>query len=86
MILDDSISISAMNKDYIPVKFKKNGEVDARTGKYLYTYDGWEELGEKISNKIGEVTSEMKGGNISLTTKTKDSPCDYCSFKPICRK
>lgn len=86
MLLDDIISISAMNKSYIPVKYKKNGEPDARTQKYLYTYDGWEELGEKISNKIGEVTSDMKCGNISLTSKTKDSPCEYCSFKPICRK
>ena len=86
MLLDDEISISAMNKSYIPVKFKKNGEPDARTQKYLYTYEGWEELGEKISDKIREVTTEMKCGNISLTSKAKDSPCEYCSFKPICRK
>ena len=86
MLLDDEISISGMNKSYIPVKFKKNGEPDARTQKYLYTYEGWEELGEKISDKIREVTTEMKCGNISLTSKAKDSPCEYCSFKPICRK
>ncbi len=86
MLLDDEISINAMNKNYIPIKFKKDGTPDARSEKYLYTYEGWEELNAKISDKVREVSSEMKRGNISLTTKKSDTPCDYCKFKPVCRK
>ena len=86
MILDDAESISAMNKDYIPVKFKKDGSPDSRSEKFLYTREGWDELGERISKKIGEVSDKMKSGDISLTDKKKDSPCDYCSFKSVCRK
>ena len=86
MLLDDEVSISAMNKKYIPVKFKKDGAPDARSEKFLYTYEGWEELNSKISDKVREVSSEMKRGNISLTAKKSDTPCDYCKFKPVCRK
>ena len=86
MLLDDEVSISAMNKNYIPVKFKKDGTPDARSEKYLYTYEGWEELNTKISDKVRDVSSEMKRGNISLTAKKSDTPCDYCKFKPVCRK
>ena len=86
MILDDPESISAMNKDYIPVKFTKNGLPDSRSAKYLYTREGWDELGDIISNKVSEISDSIKSGDISLSAKTKDSPCDYCSFKMICRR
>lgn len=86
MLLDDDVSIGAMNKNYIPVKFKKDGNPDARSEKFLYTYDGWVELNGKISDKVREVSGEMKRGNISLTSKKSDTPCDYCKFKPVCRK
>ena len=86
MLLNDSESISAMNKDYIPVKFTKSGAPDSRSEKFLYTREGWEELGEKISNKVCEISDKIKSGEISLTDKTKDSPCDFCSFKAVCRK
>ena len=86
MLLNDDISISAMNKKYIPVKFKKDGTPDARSEKFLYTYDGWQQLNEKISDKVRELASEMKRGNISLTSKKSDTPCDYRKFKPVCRK
>ena len=86
MLLDDEISLSAMNKKYVPVKFKKDGTPDARSEKLLYSYDGWGELNGKISEKVREISSEMKRGNISLTSKKSDTPCDYCKFKPVCRR
>ncbi|MBE6645171.1 MAG: hypothetical protein E7612_07335 [Ruminococcaceae bacterium] len=86
MILDDEESISAMNKNYLPVKFKKDGSPDSRSEKFLYTREGWAELGEKISDKIGEISEKMKSGEIPLSDGGKDSPCDFCSYAPICRK
>lgn len=83
MILDDAESIYAMNTSYIPVKFKKDGSPDSRYEKYLYSYDGWNELTQKISDKVSEISTDIKSGNISAS---KDSaPCSYCKFKPICR-
>lgn len=87
MILDNMQIAHAMNPDYLPVKIKKDGTtVDSRYQKYLYTPEGWEEINEKIGGKIKEIASDMKSGNISLTKKKKDTPCDYCSFKAVCRK
>lgn len=86
MLLDDDLSLGAMNKDFIPVKFKKDGTPDARSAKYLYSYDGWGELDEKITGKVCEVAEGMKSGNISTTKQKDNGPCDYCKFKPICRK
>lgn len=86
MLLDDKESIGAMNKDFIPIKFKKDGTPDARSQKYLYSYEGWGELNEKISDKVREISSAMKSGDISPTSKKSDTPCDFCKFKPVCRK
>ena len=86
MLLDDSFNLDAMNKDFIPVKFKKDGTPDARSAKYLYSYDEWRELDEKISQKVCEVAEKMKSGDISTTKEKSGAPCDYCKFKPICRK
>jgi len=86
MLLDDSASLDAMNKAFIPVKFKKDGTPDARYEKYLYTYKGWGELDEKITGKVCEVSEKMRSGDISTTKQKNNPPCDFCKFKPICRK
>ena len=86
MLLDDPVSLDAMNKDFIPIKFKKDGTPDARSEKYLYSYGGWEKLDEKISQKVCEVAEKMKSGDISTTNQKHNPPCDFCRFKPICRK
>ena len=86
MLLDDTASLDAMNKEFIPIKFKKDGSPDARSEKYLYSYEGWGELDRKISEKVCEVAENMRGGDISTTAQKNNPPCDFCSFKPICRK
>ena len=84
MILDDPISIGAQNKDYLPVKFTKSGAPDSRYTKFLYTGDTWNELSEKIGDKICEISGRMRDGYISPVGSTHD--CECCKFKAICRK
>ena len=87
MLLNDAESISAMNPDYIPIKYKKGGEPDARSEKLLYTEDGWREINEIISEKVLEVSDGLRSGNISPARKTtKENHCDTCKFKVICRR
>ena len=86
MLLKSSESIAAMNPDYIPIKLKNDGTVYSNYEKFLYTPSGWDDINDKIGDKIKEIATDMKRGNISLTEKKKDSPCDYCSFKAVCRK
>lgn len=88
MLLNDPISISAMNSKYIPVKFKKDGTPDARSESRLYTEGGWQNLCDKMGEVIDRITNKMTSGDISAAPMLKKGgggPCDYCKFKPICR-
>lgn len=88
MILDDPVSIAAMNTSYIPVKFKKDGTPEARSKERLYSYDGWESLCDKMNGVISDVSKKMRGGDIQASPMVKprgETPCEYCKFKPICR-
>lgn len=87
MLLDDTESIDAMNRDFIPVSFKKDGEPSAASKKFLYTPGGWDEISGKIKTAVVKVAEDMKSGRIEAKpTVTKDkTPCEWCKFKPICR-
>jgi ATP-dependent helicase/nuclease subunit B len=85
MILYDEKSISAQNKDYLPVKFsKKTGAPDARYEKFLYTGEGWIDLSNKIGEKITEISSRMRSGDISEAKEER--ACESCKFKAVCRR
>ena len=76
-----------MNKDYIPIRFTKNGALDKRTEKNAYTIEGWNELQEKVEKSVKRIFNSMESGDVSPrpTKKGDKSPCEYCPYKPICR-
>lgn len=95
MVLEDEESLSAMNKDFLPVTVSKSKnatggilkDISDATRKYLYTEEGFDELIETIRKAVNKITAEMKEGSIPakpMKTKKK-SACEYCGFKPICR-
>ena len=87
MILDDKESISAMNAQFLPVKFSKvTGEVQESSKQFLYTLPEWTTLMEKIETKVNSISKRMRSGEIGTTEEKKAPPCSYCKFKPICRK
>ena len=69
---------------FIPVKFKKDGTPDARSAKYLYTYEGWEKICTKMSDAVKGVADRMESGDISAKPDSSLN-CSYCKFKPVCR-
>lgn len=95
MILNDKESIFAMNTDYLPVSFRKGTDSSSDIleslykgyDKFLYTEEEFDELIETTRKSVEKTVLGMKSGNLSaLPMKTKNkSPCEYCSFKPICR-
>lgn len=88
MILDDPESIAAMNTNFIPVKFKSNGEPDSHSRAKLYTLDGWAQINETINRVISDIIRRMTEGDIDaipLKRGGKGLACQYCDFKPICR-
>ncbi len=85
MLLDDAESISAMNRDYIPVKYKKDGTVYAPHKKLLYSEQGWREIMQKLDKNIESIASKIKSGDASAHVEKGGDACKYCKFKAICR-
>ncbi len=87
MLLNDEVSIGAMNPNFIPISYKKDGSPTAKSEKLLYSHSGWNSLSEDVEKAVVRVAESMKSGNVSaLPIKSKNSsPCTYCKFKAICR-
>lgn len=87
MLLDDAVSISAMNAKYLPIKVNKGGDYAKGSEKSLYSEEGWKNLRETVEDSVRRVTRKMRSGDISASPliEKKKSPCEYCKFKPICR-
>lgn len=89
MVLDDSDSLAAMNVNYIPIRFKKDGDVDSRTKKYLYTESGWDRISKAIEDSVKNICNRMISGSIDALPLSKNNGksdvCEYCKFKAICR-
>jgi len=89
MLLDDEISISAMNKDYLPVTYdKKTGEPDKKSKALLYSTDGWEKISETIETVVNDIAKDMLSGEASalpLKRGGKGEACTWCDFKAFCR-
>ncbi len=85
MILNDPISIGAMNPNYLPVKYKKDGTPTEAGANLLYTDTGWQALVEKISGKVCQISHSIKTGDIRTTEDENDPPCSYCKYKAVCR-
>ena len=90
MILDDSAVISAMTLRYTPVYSEKYpDEIRDNKRELLYSEDGWSDLMERVEGAVISAADGIRSGRMNSTPKnegTKDSPCHFCEFKPICRK
>ena len=86
MILDDEVSIGAMNCGYLPVTLTKSG-YHKNSQKYLYTEDGWHTLRDTVEDSVRRISRKMRSGNIHAQPMKdkRTAPCEYCKYKPICR-
>lgn len=89
MILNDPDNISAMTLKYTPVYSKRTPDKipDAKQ-KFLYTEDGWNEIMQTVEGAVCQVADGIRKGEISATPNEQKgkSPCDFCDFRPICRR
>ena len=77
-----ALSISATTRNPRP------GEVDGR--EYFFeTKEQFENLQKYTDKIIKQISQEILSGNIDIkpyyNTKDKKTPCEYCSYKSICR-
>ena len=89
MILDDPEVISAMTLKYSPVYSMRTPDKIAKTKeKFLYTEEGWGEIMHTVEDSVCRVADGIRSGVMDANPKEHKgkSPCDYCNFKPICRR
>ena len=89
MILNDPENISAMTLKYTPVYSKRTPDKipDAKQ-KFLYTEDGWNEIMQTVEGAVCRVADGIRNGEVPATPNEQKgkSPCDFCDFRPICRR
>ena len=79
MLLDDPISIDAMNASYIPPDKKRSEPL-------RYTPEGWGEIERTLTEVTRSVADGITSGNIKATPATKGGRnCKWCKYKEICR-
>lgn len=89
MLLDDPDVISAMSLKYTPLYSKRTPDKIPENKKHLlYTEEGWEDIMNTVEGAVAKVADGIRGGDISATPKEQKnkSACEYCPFKPICRR
>ncbi len=89
MILDDPDSIGAMTLKYTPVYSRRTPDkIPDTKRKYLYDEAGWDSIMKTVEGAVIGVADGIRGGIMDAAPKERknQSPCDYCNFKPICRR
>ena len=79
MLLDEGVSIAAMNPDFIPPEVKKKEPL-------RYTEEGWRDIEKTLIEVTTGVADSMCSGRINATPATKGGRnCKWCRYKEICR-
>lgn len=89
MILDDPDVIEAMNLKYTPLYSRKTPDkIPDSKRDLLYTEEGWEDIMRTVEGAVLGVADGIRGGVMDATPKEKKgkTPCEYCPYKPICRR
>ena len=90
MVLDDEDVIDAMGLEYTPLYSKRTPtEIPEANRKYLYDEDGFDEIIETVHSSVEKIAEGIRSGDASATPDIPEggvSSCEYCDFKPICRK
>ena len=89
MVLDDEISLSAMDLRYTPLTEPGGSGMPRRNAeKYLYSAEGWQKLSRTVEDAVLRIADGIRSGDASAapTADHGATKCEYCRFKPICRK
>ena len=81
MVLDDETAIGAMSPEHMPtgIDNPKNG--------LKYSIGEWSTLCETVERVVKDITNDIRRGDIKAKPRitSSKSPCDSCSYKPLCR-
>ncbi len=88
MVLDDDVSLSAMNPAFTPLSYPENSRNQKSNAAKKYTREGWSEICRTIEDAVLDISARMTSGKIPAEPKEDGgrSACDWCSYRAVCRK
>lgn len=88
LVLGEQDILTAMNNS-LNSKYLLGAKIDSKgniKGSATVSADRFNEIFKELEGVIIKIADRLEGGDISAKPiKTKNSPCKYCSAKPICR-
>ena len=87
LVLDDERALGAMNPRYTPLKYPETSRNAKSNAERKYSMEDWQEISSGMEKTILEISGRMRSGDISASPKQikKSNPCEFCSYKAICR-
>jgi ATP-dependent helicase/nuclease subunit B len=89
MVLDDPEVISAMTLKYTPLYSRRTPDKIPENKRHLlYDEAGWGEIMNTVEGAVLGVADGIRDGIMDAAPKERknQSPCDWCPYKPICRR
>ena len=90
MILSDPDIIAAMGVSNTPLASKSgDGTLRRDADRFAYDEAGWHELSDRVEAAVNAIADGIRSGDASATPAEESGgrkKCEYCKFKPICRK
>lgn len=88
MVLDDEISLGAMNPRFTPLKYPETSRNKPSNDERKYTLGDWETITDGIESVVRDIADRMCSGDVSAEPNPikKFDPCEFCSYRAICRR
>ena len=90
MVLDDEDVISAMGLRYTPLYSKRTPDkIPSSKRELLFTSQGYFDLMETVEESVKAIADRIIDGEAFADPRKESgqsSHCEYCKFKPICRR
>lgn len=79
------ISLDKGHSEIIPVGLKANGDFYKTSS--VYSEDQWTAVREHVHSVMKQIGTEITSGRVEAAPFRlgKQTPCQYCSYKPICQ-
>ncbi|MBQ0108702.1 MAG: PD-(D/E)XK nuclease family protein [Clostridiales bacterium] len=88
--LDDRDIVSAMNENpsFVPIKYKKDGDISKASAPYAFTPEEFAETKESLKRNVLDAGKAIFDVKMYKTPNDKikgKDPCKYCKLSPFCR-
>ncbi|MBQ7387422.1 MAG: PD-(D/E)XK nuclease family protein [Clostridia bacterium] len=90
MVLADDDVIAAMGLEYTPLYSKRTtNKISDSKREFMFDADGWRDIMDTVHGSALKIADGIRSGDASAKPYINEkggTACEYCEYKPICRK